>query len=593
MPPARAYDATSADRVRVGIYVRQSHKNETDSRSSPMAQERSGRAYTASQPGWECVKVFSDVGISGYDPSAYRPGYEDMMTWVREGRLDVVVVFALSRLTRQGAREALRIHGEMQDHGVGLVSTTEPFINTSHDNPFSVAFFALIAALAEQESRNKSEFIRAAFGELRERGSHSSGPVPYPFVAEPVQVDGVTIRRLRPNPDLEAYGLRMVTLAEEGMPPGRIASVLTEEGVPTPATANENLTAVAESGRTRRKGGEHDNGNAEWSATVVTRILRDPRLAGFAVTTNGKRREILRDEHGEPVAPHVGLISPARWYALQERLDGRKRERKAPKSGEMTLLGSWGLLRCGVCGSTMTVSHTEGAYVCNLRRAVGTVRRHVVRVAMAHADDIVANRLWTRIGALDPLQDEDDAAMLGEAAVRFARSNVSPEVEMERLAVAAQLSHVQGTLTQLYGDRAEGLYAGETGRRVFREQAERLTRHEEECTARLRELERAAAAGATLPYEAWMAQPGDPLGPGTQWALWSTEERRGFLALWIDRVTVAPAGDRRGWTYGENASYERAMERVDIVWAAPAAEDDADAPPPSPPSFGGHSAVDG
>nr|WP_244908617.1 recombinase family protein [Streptomyces hygroscopicus] len=44
------------------------------------------------------------------------------MTAVRSGHVDAVVVFALSRLTRQGAFEAMKIEEELRSHGVLLVS---------------------------------------------------------------------------------------------------------------------------------------------------------------------------------------------------------------------------------------------------------------------------------------------------------------------------------------------------------------------------------------------------------------------------------------------------------------------------------------
>lgn len=576
--------ASDQDSVRVVYYVRQSHKNETDSMSSPLAQARSCEAYIQSQPGWKLVKPggFSDIGISGYDPNAYRPGYEEMMQWVNDGKVDVVVIFALSRLTRQGAREALRIHGVMQEKGVALVSTTEPFINTAHDNPFSVAFFALIAALAEQESKNKSEFITNAFKELKERGSHSSGVVPWWAEAEQVNVDGVTIRRLKPHSEKErvALAMRIIEMAE-GTPdePAKagnaIANTLSDEGVPVPAKWNGNLTKSLEAAAKRRKGAATDH-EPQWDSNVVLRFLRDPRIAGFAIEAGrGKnsnktlKRAILRDADGNPVAPHTGLIAPARWFALQEVLDGNKRERKPQRNGgEMTLLGSWGISDCGLCGSGMTVARAGmGAYVCNLRRRVGEVDRHTVKVPMPEADRVVAQMVWTRLMALD-MRNEDDAALVAEAARRFAHNNANPEVEAERLAVKAQLAHVRGSIKQTIEDR--DLYKGRTGRALWAEQMEKLAAHEESCEARLKELEESLTTTQTLPFEAWTGGYEDPLDEEAPWSQWTIEERRGFLALWIDKVHIAPAPERipgQFNTRDPEAVFKRTLNRITVDWA--------------------------
>lgn len=560
------------DRVRVATYARQSHKNETDSQASPLAQRQSGEAYTASQPGWAHVAHYEDVGISGFDPDAYRPGYEEMMEDVRAGKLDVIVVLALSRLTRKGVMDALVIRTELDEYGVGLVSVTEPFINTSHDNPFSVAFFALIAALAHQESKNKSEFIRRSFAQIRERGGHISGSAPWWAEAEEVTADKVTIRRLKPDEEMRPLALRIIEMGESGMTYTRIASALTEENTPTPAALSKHLAGQRNQGLSLRKGGDSDSGPAEWSASVVLRFLKDPRIGGFAVEATNRHKAshtILRDDNGDPVAPHVGLIPPERWYALQEVLQGRKREMAPQREGTRTLLGTWGLLRCGTCGSSMTVSRgSTPAYVCNLGRTVGDAPRHKIRVPMADTDDIVARALWTRLPALDPATNDSDAELLAEATRRYAHNNANAAVEADRLAVQAQLDHVRGTLEQLYADRADGLYAGSTGRAMFAKQAQQLTAHEESCTTRLEALNEAAHTSATIPLNDWAGDTDeDPLGPGSPWGMWSVEERRGFAAIWLDAVHVLPSGPQSGWG-PKGDIYGRTRRRVRFTWAS-------------------------
>ncbi|MFE2579962.1 recombinase family protein [Streptomyces sp. NPDC059378] len=575
----------AADRVRCMYYVRQSHKNETDSLSSPLAQRRAAEAYIQSQAasGWELVGGFEDIGISGYDPDAYRPGFEDMMTHVRERKVDVVVIFALSRLTRQGAKEALRLHDEMRQHGVALVSTTEPFINTSHDNPFSVAFFALIAALAEQESRNKSAFITNSLNEIRTRGGHTSGPVPYGMEAESINVDGVTIRTLKPDTGDEPNHLnvvRMVELAEEGTAGHAIARKLTAANVPIPSQANVKLAANLKTAKKKRNG--NDDAPPEWSATVVLRTLRDPRIAGFAIDTRkgGKalKREILHDETGRPVRPHVGIISPARWYKLQEVLDKRKVEKIVPRDGgEMTLLGSWGMLRCGKCGSGMTVSRADSTYVCNLRRTVGDVPAHVLRVPMADVDHAAARMVWTRVRALNPETDPKDTALLAEAVKRFTHNNANPEVEAELLAVKAQLTYVQRSIAQTAEERDD--YQGPTGRKVWREQMAKLAHHEAECLRRQAELTAALTVTQEVPLIEWAGSHDDPMDAGAPWSAWTTEQRRGFLTLWAERIVVAPAPPRSEWhttIRNPEAVYRRTFDRVSVEWARPAVDEDGE-----------------
>lgn len=567
------------DRVRVATYARQSHANEDDSQASPLAQRQSGEAYTASQPNWEHVAHYEDIGISGYDPDAYRPEYEEMMQDVRDGKLDVIVVPALSRLTRKGVMDALQIREELEKHGVGLVSIAEPFVNTAQDNPFAVAFFALIAALAHQESKNKSEFITRAMAKHHERGGHVSGSLPWWADVEQVHVDGVTIRRLKPQPEMVPLAKRIIKMGTEGMSYNSISDTLQDEGVPSPARMNSRLRAQLEQARNRRATGPEDDAPAEWSANIVARFLLDPRIAGFAAEPTTRKtlaRTILRDDSGDPIAPHVGIIAPAEWYELQEVLKGRKRHRKKPRSGKESFLGSWGILRCGICGSGMNVSWTDRTYVCNLRRTVGSIPRHVLRVPMAETDDVVSRRMWTRIGALDPATNDDDAALLHEATTRFAHNNTNAALDADRKAVQAQLEHVQGTLAQLYEDRADGLYAGKTGRAAFSKQVHKLTAHEESCTERLAELNEAARVATVLPLEEWAGGGDDPMSPGSPWSVWTLDERREFTAIWVDAIHIAPMGPRSTWG-PRGDRWGRTNRRVSITWATAREDEDESA----------------
>lgn len=564
--------------VRAVTYERQSHKSETDSQTSPRMQRDQCIAFIASQDNWTHVdEDYSDVGLSGYDPDVIRPGFERLMADARAGKFDVVVVYMLSRLTRQGAAEALRIQQELAKCGVALVSKQEPFINTSDDNPFGVAFFALIAGLAHQESKNKSKFIRDAFAVLRAKGSHSSGPVPHGFVAEEVNVDGITVRQLRPGPRAhEADSASEPTPAdsvdfiideiEKGTVPNAIATALTEHRFRTPLASLDEDAAKArkEAAQKRRKNGENDNADYEWSGTTVLRILRDPRLAGYAigpVDPKTKKRTILRDEGGRPVTAHTGFISPKRWYDIQQTLDGRKRERRMDRTGEMTLLGSWGILRCGRCETGLTISRTgSGAYVCNLRRAVGDEPKHVLRVGMDHADKIVAERVWARLGALEA-GNPDDVEWLSAAAERFAVQGADPEAAAELAEQEAQLQHVQQSIEELSEDR--DAYVGPTARKAFRDIMAKYAAHEARCARRIDELRASATTSARLPIDEWTeAGDGDPFDPEGVWARWDVAERRSFLALFVNSVTVAPVASKHG------SAAENAEKRLEIVWAS-------------------------
>lgn len=232
------------DQVRAVSYIRQSKRREDDSQASPEAQREKCEALITAK-GWDLAGSFADVGRSGWDPNVERPEFQELMTAVRAGQVDAVVVFALSRLTRQGAFEAMKINEVLSRHGVLLVSVEEPYLDTS--TPMGVAIFGLVAALAKQESDLKSAYVTATKETLRKAGGHVSGIAPYGFRGERVQRGEVSVMRLVPDP-VEAPAVHdMVAWATDGLSAASIARKLrdgrTDEGSHDDGTAGSTTGA--------------------------------------------------------------------------------------------------------------------------------------------------------------------------------------------------------------------------------------------------------------------------------------------------------------------------------------------------------------
>ncbi|WP_244190609.1 recombinase family protein [Streptomyces caeruleatus] len=162
-----------------------------------------------------------------------RPGFEELMKAVRAGEVDVVVVNELSRLTRKGAHDALEIDKEFKKYGVRFVSVLEPFLDTS--NPIGVAIFALIAALAKQDSDIKAERLRGAKEEIKAVGGRHSSSAPYGMRAVRERIGNLVVSVLEPdeeNPDHVATVERMIEMSWEGISDNKVAATLEGEGVP-------------------------------------------------------------------------------------------------------------------------------------------------------------------------------------------------------------------------------------------------------------------------------------------------------------------------------------------------------------------------
>ena len=119
-------------KLRCAIYTRKSSEEGLDQDFNSLhAQREACEAYIASQTGlgWRVVHdQFDDGGISG--ATMERPALQRLLSEIRAGRIDVVVVYKIDRLTRSLADFA-RIIEVFDERSVSFVSVTQSFNTTT------------------------------------------------------------------------------------------------------------------------------------------------------------------------------------------------------------------------------------------------------------------------------------------------------------------------------------------------------------------------------------------------------------------------------------------------------------------------------
>ncbi len=282
-----------------------------------------------------------------------RPGMSRLREVIRAGGVDVVVFYALDRLTRNQAHLGVLVD-EAESHNVRLECVTEQWDET----PVGVLVRNVRAYAAEMEREKIRERTQRGRSARLASGKMLPGQRPV-YGYQWADTDKTTIVE---RSDTAAVVRRIFHLASTGTPARSIARMLTEEGLPTPG------------------------GKSHWSVTTITNMLRCEVYVGIYHGWRGKHEVVLvRDSHGtmrkqhhytpHPVEEHVviqvpALVTKEEAQAAQGRLAvNRNLAVRNNKNPERALLRS-GYAVCGYCGCSMSAASygpdkEKTKYVCN------------------------------------------------------------------------------------------------------------------------------------------------------------------------------------------------------------------------------------
>src|SRR5437016_4060836 len=166
---------------RCAVYTRKSSEGGLEQAFNSLhAQREACEAYIKSQTheGWRLVKTpYDDGGFSG--GSMERPALQRLLEAVASGRINVVVVYKVDRLTRSLADFA-RIVETLDGHGASFVSVTQQFNTTTSMGRLTLN---VLLSFAQFEREVTGERIRDKVAASKKKGMWMGGPVPLGYNA--------------------------------------------------------------------------------------------------------------------------------------------------------------------------------------------------------------------------------------------------------------------------------------------------------------------------------------------------------------------------------------------------------------------------
>ncbi len=163
-------------KVRCAIYTRKSTEEGLEQEFNSLdAQYEACAAYVMSQrhEGWDLLKDrYDDGGFSG--GTIERPGLQRLLADVAAGKVQVIVLYKIDRLTRS-LSDFSRIVEVLDDAGASFVSVTQSFNTTTS---MGRLMLNVLLSFAQFEREVTGERIRDKIAASKKKGMWMGGPVP-------------------------------------------------------------------------------------------------------------------------------------------------------------------------------------------------------------------------------------------------------------------------------------------------------------------------------------------------------------------------------------------------------------------------------
>lgn len=274
----------------------------------------------------DIYREYIDAGVSGKSVSG-RPQMECLLSDVKEQKVDVVVVWRLSRLTRS-FKDLLAMIELFKEHGVALRSLNEQFDSGTEMGRFVLK---MLGAAAQLEREQIAENVRIANLEKTKQGKWNAGNnvLGYRWVRSPETDDG-RVEIVPEEAELVRHIFQLYASGEYGLK--AIVNQLNQRGLITKAGNTFSIQTVRKMLL-----------NRNYISMVRCNVTEHRRSKGAIPI------EWVKGEH-EPI------ISHAMWEQVQIIYAGRSRPPTKTVSRNFPLTG---LLKCPQCGESMVATHSK------------------------------------------------------------------------------------------------------------------------------------------------------------------------------------------------------------------------------------------
>ena len=300
----------------------------------------------AAENGFTNTLFMQDDGYSGTNFN--RPGWQEVMTLVEDGKVSTIIVKDMSRLGREYLQVGQYTELIFPSCGVRFIAVNDgvdSFYESSND------FTPFRNIMNEFYAKDCSKKGRSAARTKAETGARVAARPPYGYQKDPDDPK----RHIIPDEETAWVVKHIFALCAQGMGPAQIRKQLEREQIPSPSVHYYRKYG-------KELAGLDLNQPYRWSNSTVSDILEDEAYLGHTVnlkaTTisykNKKRIERPASEQLRFENTHTALIDQQTWEIVQEVRMHKHRPTRFAEQNKYS-----GLVFCADCGGTMSLHRSH------------------------------------------------------------------------------------------------------------------------------------------------------------------------------------------------------------------------------------------
>ena len=436
----------------VALYIRLSKEDETEGPSQSVTNQKSLLNEFVQQHRLSVYDTYIDDGWSG--TSFDRPDFQRMIGDIEAKKVNMVITKDLSRLGRDYIMTGHYMERYFPEKRVRYISLLDGIDTGIESSANDITPFRAI--MNDMYAKDISKKIKSVKRDKQRKGQFIGGKPMYGYKMHPTEKNKIVI-----DAEVAPIVRRIFSMALDGMSCRKIATILNEEGIPTPA-AYANLPV-----------GNPGPYTGLWSSERISDMLQNETyignmVQGRMVKVNYKSKKCLRQPREKWVIvenTHEPLVDRETFQKVRLLVESRKHTRS--RTYDFLLKG---LIFCHECGYPLATLNRKNAageerlfFVCRTYQRftkAGVCTCHSIK------EQTVTEAVLAKVREVcQAYLNADELLPMAQKAVEAARAADSTEAEIQSL--RGKIDTMTVNLDRMYMDKLSGILGEDDFQRIY------------------------------------------------------------------------------------------------------------------------------